>query len=141
MEHKILRLVSKHLAWFVAALTLTACGSVQTYTQRNPEWQGQPLNRVMVVGDFTNLVYRHYAEEQMCEYISDYSDTVCLKSLDYVFAGQDNSTALAEILSKQNVDGVIYISALARGTTTVDQPVVVNVMHWSPGFATAIGYG
>jgi len=95
----------------------------------------------MVIGDFTSLVYRHYAEVQMCEYISDYSDTVCLQSLDYIFAGQDSSTALAATLSKEKVDGVIYISALARGTTTVDQPVVLNVMQWTPGFATAIGYG
>ncbi|MGA9854405.1 MAG: hypothetical protein WBR29_03905 [Gammaproteobacteria bacterium] len=111
------------------------------FTQRNPEWHGQPLRRVMVIGDFTNLVYRHYAEGQMCEYISDFSDTVCLQSRNYQFAGQDTSTMLATTLIKEKVDGVIYISALERGTTTVNQPVVLNIMPWNPGFATATGYG
>jgi len=141
MDHKNQRTASKYLTLLITALIVTACGSVETYTQRNPEWHGQPLNRVMVIADFTSLVYRHYAESQMCEYISDYSDTTCLQSLDYLFAGQDNSTTLAATLSKEKVDGVIYISALARGTTTVNAPVVLSVMQWSPGFATAIGYG
>lgn len=111
------------------------------FAQRNPDWKGRPLGKVMVVGDFANLVYRHYAEGQMCEYISDYSDTTCLQSLDYLFAGEHSSTALATVLSKEQVDGVIYISAMAHGTTTINRPIVLSAMQWSPGFVTAIGYG
>lgn len=122
-------------------LALAGCMSVDMYSQRNPQWNGQPLKRVMVIGNFENLVYRHYAEGQMCEYINKYSDTECLESLNFLFAGQNETGQIADVLNKEKVDGVIYISTQAHGTTMVNGPIVFTAMSWSPGFGTMIGYG
>ena len=115
--------------------------SVDMYSQTNPQWHGHSLKTVMVIGNFQDLVYRHYAEGQMCEYIGDYSDTECLQSLNYLFAGQDEAPQVAAVLNKEKVDGVIYISTQASGTAIVNTPMVFNTIRWSPGFSTAIGYG
>ncbi len=95
----------------------------------------------MVIGNFENLVYRHYAEQQMCEYIGDYSDTECLQSLDYLFAGQNERPQLADVLNREKVDGVIYISTQAHGTSIVNRPMIFNTVRWPSGFSTMIGYG
>ncbi|MHB8405786.1 MAG: hypothetical protein ACYDCJ_10225 [Gammaproteobacteria bacterium] len=125
----------------IALLALAGCMSVDIFSQRNPQWHGQPLKRVMVIGNFEDLVYRHYAEGQMCEYIADYSDTKCLESLNYLFAGQNEGAQIAALLNREKVEGVIYISTQARGVTIVNKPMVFSTLQWSPGFSTAIGYG
>ena len=125
----------------ISLLTLAGCFSVDMFSQRNPQWHGQPLKRVMVIGNFANLVYRHYAEDQLCDYITQYSDTECLESLNFLFAGQNEGTQVETVLNQEKVDGVIYVSTQAHGTTMVDQPMVFNTMRWAPGFSTTIGYG
>lgn len=125
----------------LSAPGLTGCMSVDMYSQTNPQWHGQPLHRVMVIGNFQNMVYRHYAEGQMCEYIGDYSDTECLQSLNYLFAGQNEGAQVAAVLNTEKIDGVIYVSTQASGTAIVNTPVVLNTVRWSPGFSTTIGYG
>jgi hypothetical protein len=123
------------------AVAVVACNDVKIFSQRNPQWQGQPLKKVMVIGDFDNLNYRHYAEGQMCEYIADNSDTECFESLNYLFAGQSESSQIAAVLDKEKIEGMIYISAQSRGTTTVDQPMVFDTVKWAPGFFSTIGFG
>ncbi len=125
----------------LALLTLAGCMSVDMFSQRNPQWHGQPLKRIMVIGNFENLVYRHYSEQQMCEYIGDYSDTKCLQSLDYLFAGQNEKPQLADVLNREKVDGVIYISTQAYGTSIINRPMIFNAVLWPSGFSTMIGYG
>lgn len=125
----------------LTSLLLTACMSVDMYSQSNPQWSGKPLKKVMVTGNFENLVYRNYAETQMCEYIGDYSDTECLRSLKYLFAGQDESAQISAVLNREKIDGVIYISTQAHGTTLVNMPTVLSTTLWSPSFATTIGFG
>lgn len=125
----------------LAVLGLAGCMSVDMYSQTNPQWHSQPLKRVMVVGDFEDLVYRHYAEGQMCEYIGDYSDTECLESLKYLFAGQNEDDQLTAVLNREKVDGVIYISTQSSGTTMVNRPMLFYTTSWASGFGTAIGYG
>ncbi len=125
----------------IVLLVLTGCMSVDMYSQRNPQWHGQPLKRVMIIGNFENLVYRHYAEGQMCEYIGDYSNTICLQSLKYLFAGQNESAQIAAVLNREKADGIIYISTQAHGTTVVNTPIVFTAMSWPSGFGTMIGYG
>lgn len=125
----------------LVVLGLAGCMSVDMYSQTNPQWRGQPLKKVMVIGNFQNLVYRHYAEGQMCEYIGDYSDTECLQSLNYLFAGQNEGAQVAAVLNKEKIDGVIYISTQASGTAIVNTPIIFNTIRWSPGFSTTIGYG
>lgn len=130
-----------HTYILLAVLCLAGCASVDMYSQTNPQWRGEPLKKVMVIGNFQSLVYRHYAEGQMCEYIGDYSDTECLQSLNYLFAGQDEGAQVATVLNKEKIDGVIYISTQASGTAIVNTPTVLNTIRWSPGFSTTIGYG
>lgn len=77
----------------------------------------------------------------MCEYIGDYSDTECMQSLNYLFAGQNEQPQLADVLNREKVDGVIYISTQASGTSIVNRPMIFNAVHWSSGFSTMIGYG
>lgn len=137
-----MQFVAKPAATAMLALVIAACGGgVQVYSQRNPEWQGQSLKKVMVIGNFDNLIYRHYAEVQMCEYISDYSDTQCLESLQYLFAGQNESSQVAAVLDREKIDGLIYISTQAHGTTTVNQPMVFDTVKWAPGLFSTIGFG
>ena len=135
---------TKYIQTFIVLITsllLTGCFSVDMYSQRNPQWHGQPLKKVMVIGDFKNLIYRHYTEGQMCDYITEYSDTICLESLDYLFAGQGQDAQVSAVLNREKVDGVIYVSTQAHGTTMTDQPMIFNAVQWAPGFSTIIGYG
>ena len=125
----------------LASLFLTSCMRVDMYSQRNPQWHAHPLRKVMVIGNFQNLIYRNYAEGQMCEYIADYSNTKCLRSLKFLFAGQNESAQVSAVLNRQRVDGVIYISTQANGTSVVNRPLVFDTMSWSPGFASTIGFG
>jgi hypothetical protein len=142
MKFDGLKSAAKIFAMALLGFALAACmRDVKIFSQRNPQWQGQPLKRVMVIGNFQNLIYRHYAEGQMCEYIGDYSDTECFESLKYLFAGQNESAQVAAVLDKQQIDGVIYISTQAHGTTTVDQPTVFETVKWAPGLFSTIGFG
>lgn len=142
MKVRVLLSAAKPICMAVLVIAVTACFSgVQVFSQRNPEWQGQPLKRLMVIGNFANLNYRHYAEDQICEYIRDYSDTECLESLTYLFAGQNESAQVAAVLDREKIDGIIYISTQAHGTTTVNQPIVMDTVKWAPGLFTTIGFG
>lgn len=76
----------------------------------------------------------------MCEYVNDFSDTECLQSLKYLFVGQNQSAQLSDVLNREKVDGVIYISTQAHGTRIVNMPMVFTTT-WSAGFANTIGYG
>lgn len=135
------RVTIKMVQIIVLSLALVGCMSVDMFSQRNPQWHGKPLKRVMVIGNFTDLVYRSYAEDQMCDYIEDYSDSQCLQSLNYIFAGQSEPAQISEVLTKEKVDGVIYMSTQAQGTTTINKPIVLTTFNWTPGFGTLIGYG
>ena len=141
MKFRESRFATKLGSMVLLGVVLAACNDVKIFSQRNPAWQGQALKKVMVIGDFDNLNYRHYAEGQMCEYIADNSDTECFESLKYLFAGQNESAQIAAVLDREKIDGVIYISAQSRGTTTVDTPMVFDTVRWAPGLFSTIGFG
>jgi hypothetical protein len=103
----------------------------------------EPLHVVLVDGTFKNLVGRKYAEDQLCEYINDYSPVVCLQSLNYFFPGEQyNPAQTVQTLNKLHVDAIIYFTPTESGSAVVYVPGFVSVTAYSGRTAvTGVGGG
>ena len=120
----------------------SGCSSVSDiYTQKNPQWSGKPVERVMVVGDFPNLADRRNAESEMCEAISDASSSECFQSLDYVFASGHEDKEITAAMNKHQIGALIYVSNQGSGSDVVSTPTIVTTTAWSTGLLTSIGSG
>lgn len=123
-------------------LVVTGCSSVsEIYSQKNPEWSGKRFDRVMVIGDFINLVYRKNAESELCDAISEVSSTACYRSLDYVFAGDDEASEITEAMNENQIDAMIYVSNLKSGADLVSSPTLMTATSWTTGLISGIAFG
>lgn len=99
------------------------CASTSMTSEANPEFAGHHFTTLLVEGGFSDLGQRQYAEDQLCEYLADYSDVQCIESLKIFFPGEKYTWAqISSRLSELHIDGVLMLKPTNSGVVSAYIP-------------------
>lgn len=120
---------------------LAAC--VSTEIVAVPEHPlAHPIKVVLVEAEIQDLVFRQYAEDQLCEYINDDSPVTCLQSLNYFPPGQKyTATQTSQTFERLHVDAVVYIRSTSgyAAVSTQSGNTTTTLGGITPSAASGVG--
>lgn len=107
----------------IFAVVLLGCARTEMTSLANPAFAGQNFSTLLVEGGFADLEHRQYAEDQLCEYLADFSNIRCVESLKIFFPGQSYTQGqINSKLAELHVDGILFLRPTNSGVSSAYIP-------------------
>lgn len=127
--------------WLTVALLVlgNACVSVDFTSRLSPAYDGAPLGKTVVLGEYEDLAVREFAESKLA-WALEQRGCESVKWLDLFFVGDNyDADALAATLDREHVEAVLILGTTDLGSTLHYIPQTQHTTSTAYGTANTRG--
>ena len=101
-------------------LFASGCMKMNMTSQVNRAAVPEQIQRVLVVGGFSDLALKESAETRLCDELSSKTRSLCFRSFDYASPGVGPNAAIQEAAPKVNADAFLLLRQVGEDSRRED---------------------